>query len=121
MLCDNYMSYRATANDCLDSSYFKEKPLRTYRLVSGLSLTHFSELDAVCDCVSLCSLWTRADAHVSSPQKQAGRLCDRKPVQKKQSVTSQMCFTLWRDFLYAKILYTVQFRLADTRYGVYKY
>uniref|UniRef100_A0A672RXN0 Cyclin-dependent kinase 10 n=1 Tax=Sinocyclocheilus grahami TaxID=75366 RepID=A0A672RXN0_SINGR len=27
MLCDDYVSYRATAKDCLDRSYFKEKPL----------------------------------------------------------------------------------------------
>lgn len=80
------VSYRATARDCLESSYFKEKPLRKYRCIQFLSFTHFPILRWCFLHVSLCSMWTRADAHISSSPKQTGWLCEWKPVQKKQSM-----------------------------------
>lgn len=79
---------RATAKDCLESSYFKEKPLREFQILRWISVYFFcvvkSNLSA--PLFFLLSVWTGADADVPPPPKQAGRSSGGEPLQEEQSL-----------------------------------
>lgn len=68
---------RATAKDCLESSYFKEKPLResehllfSLQLESSILWWSWNWFHRIC-LLCLCSLRTGADANVPTPSQQA--------------------------------------------------
>lgn len=82
---------RATAKDSLESSYFKEKPLRKLPLAGAGGLwVLLSPLPAPLTPSLPHSLRARAHAHLSPPPQQAGSCCqcgDREPGEAHQALS----------------------------------